>query len=333
MKFSVIVPIYNIEKYLDKCIESILSQDYKNFELILVNDGSSDDSLSICQKHFEVDKRVRIINKPNGGLTSARKAGARVANGEYVICIDGDDYIEQGYFSCVASSLEKHCADILVFNYYSLEGGNKILHKNKYLDSLLFGKSYESIKDRFVYDSTDKNISNAGTIPYPLWAKVIKRDIYVKAQELVNDLIVIGEDMMCSLYCLQFSKSIYCLNESYYVYRILNNSMMHKYNIRKFEHFDNTVKELINSELIDKQRIYAYSFHAICNEFARLAESVNSLSSFKENVRQSHRFKLLYETAGKVDVSNSDYLSKLKFYLVNNKRYELLYLLLKIKNR
>ena len=93
MKFSIIVPIYNVEKYLLQCIDSILNQDYVDFELILVNDGSPDDSLSICRQYAEKDKIVRVINKPNGGSTSSRKAGAKIAKGEYVICVDSDDYV------------------------------------------------------------------------------------------------------------------------------------------------------------------------------------------------------------------------------------------------
>ena len=86
MKFSIIVPVYNVEKYLPQCIDSILNQDYVDFELILVNDGSPDNSLSICCQYAEKDKRVRVINKPNGGSTSSRKAGAKIAKGECRMC-------------------------------------------------------------------------------------------------------------------------------------------------------------------------------------------------------------------------------------------------------
>lgn len=129
MKLSIIVPIYNVEKYLPQCIDSILNQDYVDFELILVNDGSPDDSLSICRQYAEKDKRVRVINKPNGGLTSSRKAGAKIAKGEYVICVDGDDYVEQGYFSCVARSLDEFNPDMVVLSHYSLEDNKKICAK------------------------------------------------------------------------------------------------------------------------------------------------------------------------------------------------------------
>lgn len=194
MKFSIIVPIYNVEKYLPQCIDSILNQDYKDFELILVNDGSPDDSLSICRQYAEKDKRVRIINKPNGGSTSSRKAGAKIAKGEYVICVDSDDYVEQGYFSCVARSLDEFNPDIVVLSHYSLEGNKKILNKDFVVQDLLQDKEYEEVRDKFIYDPTDKNISNPGIISYSLWCKVVRREIYVKAQELVDDKIVIGED-------------------------------------------------------------------------------------------------------------------------------------------
>ena len=250
------MPIYNVEKYLPQCIDSILNQDYVDFELILVNDGSPDDSLSICRQYAEKDKRVRVINKPNGGLTSSRKAGAKIAKGEYVICVDGDDYVEQGYFSCVARSLDEFNPDMVVLSHYSLEDNKKILRKDFVVQGLLQDKEYEEVRDKFIYDPTDKNISNPGIISYSLWCKVVRREIYVKAQEQVDDKIVIGEDMLCSLYCLQLAKSMVCLNDSFYVYRILNNSMMHSYNVKKFEHFENTVKALVESDIVDNRRIF-----------------------------------------------------------------------------
>ena len=180
---------------------------------------------------------------------------------------------------------------------------------------------------------TDKNISNPGIISYSLWCKVVRREIYVKAQELVDDKIVIGEDMLCSLYCLKLAKSMVCLDESFYVYRILNNSMMHSYNVKKFEHFENTVKALVESEIVDDRRIYAYSFHALCNEYAGIAESVNSISEFRNKILETHKFKLLYDMASRVDKSNCDLASRFKIWLVNNKKYDLMFLLLKLKNR
>lgn len=96
---SVIVPIFNISKYLDKCIESILNQSYSDLEIILVDDGSSDNSGSICDYYATMDKRIRVIHKENGGLVSARKAGLEIATGEYIAFIDGDDWIDAEMYS------------------------------------------------------------------------------------------------------------------------------------------------------------------------------------------------------------------------------------------
>jgi geranylgeranyl pyrophosphate synthase len=92
-KVSVIVPIYNVEKYLEKCLISITHQSYKDIEIILVNDGSTDGSLSICQKYEKIDTRIHLINKSNGGLSSARNAGIDFSSGEYLVFIDSDDFI------------------------------------------------------------------------------------------------------------------------------------------------------------------------------------------------------------------------------------------------
>ena len=90
---SVIVPIYNVEKYLDKCVDSIINQTYKNLEIILVDDGSPDNCPQMCDDYAKKDSRIRVVHKENGGLSDARNAGMKVATGEYVSFIDSDDYI------------------------------------------------------------------------------------------------------------------------------------------------------------------------------------------------------------------------------------------------
>ena len=94
MFFSVIVPVYKVEKYLPNCIESVLNQTFSDFELILVDDGSPDSCPEICDSYKEKDSRIKVVHKPNGGLASARRAGIKVAEGEYVYNLDSDDLIE-----------------------------------------------------------------------------------------------------------------------------------------------------------------------------------------------------------------------------------------------
>ena len=92
--FSIIVAIYKVEKYLSQCIESILAQSYKNFELILVDDGSPDNCPVICDEYAKTDSRIKVVHKNNGGLVSARKAGIEIASGEYICFVDGDDFVQ-----------------------------------------------------------------------------------------------------------------------------------------------------------------------------------------------------------------------------------------------
>ena len=124
---SVIVPIYNVQKYLEKCIESIINQTYSNLEIILVNDGSPDESREICDKYEKKDSRIILINKKNGGLSSARNAGLKIAKGELVVCVDSDDWINEKMIETLYSNLEKYDADLSVCSFeIKDESGNAI---------------------------------------------------------------------------------------------------------------------------------------------------------------------------------------------------------------
>ena len=105
-KISIIVPIYNVEKYLDKCIKSILNQSFEDFELILVNDGSTDSCGVICDKYKKLDGRITVIHKANGGLSSARNAGIDIARGEYIGFVDSDDYIHEKMYEILYNNAQ-----------------------------------------------------------------------------------------------------------------------------------------------------------------------------------------------------------------------------------
>lgn len=102
---SVIVPVYNVQNFIGKCIESILSQTFKDFELLLVNDGATDHSKEICEKFAEIDNRVRVLNKKNGGLSDARNYGLDNSKCDYVIFIDGDDYVDERFIEKLVMSV------------------------------------------------------------------------------------------------------------------------------------------------------------------------------------------------------------------------------------
>lgn len=116
-EISVIVPVYNVEKYLEKCIDSILNQTFKDFELILINDGSTDNSGEICNHYANIDNRIHVINKENGGLSDARNHGIKIASGKYLCFIDSDDYIHPQMLEILYQDILKHQADITCCNF------------------------------------------------------------------------------------------------------------------------------------------------------------------------------------------------------------------------
>lgn len=127
-KISVIVAIYNVENFLNKCIDSIIKQSYNNIEIILVNDGSTDNSKEICDKWAEKDNRIKIINKLNGGLSDARNMGIEKSSGEYICFIDGDDYIDKDMIFKMFKAIRENEAEISICNrYHVFENGNTFI--------------------------------------------------------------------------------------------------------------------------------------------------------------------------------------------------------------
>lgn len=129
---SIVVPVYNVEKYLVECIDSILNQPYKDCEIILVNDGSTDRSLDICLRYEAKDPRIIVVNKRNGGLSSARNCGIEKAKGKYISFIDSDDYLEGDYYSEAIDELEKNQSlDVVWLQYVKeTEGGKRKYYSN-----------------------------------------------------------------------------------------------------------------------------------------------------------------------------------------------------------
>lgn len=126
-KVSIIVPVYNIEKYVAKCIESIINQEYKNIEIILVNDGSKDSSLEICEKYKKTDRRIIVIDKKNGGVSSARNAGLDVASGDYIVFVDGDDYLKPDFITYMLGLINDNDCDFgLSKNCYKYENEEQV---------------------------------------------------------------------------------------------------------------------------------------------------------------------------------------------------------------
>lgn len=214
---SIVVPIYNVQEYLKKCIESILKQSYKNMEIILVDDGSTDESSKICDYYAEIEHRVIVIHKENGGLVSARKAGTAKAIGDYILNVDGDDWIEEDRVeTLVMEGILPARADMVYLAGYKKDfGSDSVL-----IDRDISYKTYygDEVKNEIfpllfnIYETFQINIYCSMC----MWA--VKRELLQEKQKLVDDRIIMSEDAICIWYCLVSASSVSLIRQNGYHY-------------------------------------------------------------------------------------------------------------------
>ena len=142
---SIVLPIYNVENYIEKCMESVLNQTYKNIEIILVDDGSPDNCPIICDQYVKEDNRVKVVHKENGGLSDARNAGIKVANGDYITFIDSDDYVDKDYVEFLYNTIEETDADIAIGGHRVIYDSGKIIEME-----LIYPHGENYIKDIYL---------------------------------------------------------------------------------------------------------------------------------------------------------------------------------------
>ncbi|MCD7797629.1 MAG: glycosyltransferase [Clostridiales bacterium] len=174
---SIIIPIYKVEKYLKKCVDSVLSQIYKDLEIILVDDGSPDNCPQICDEYAKSYSRVKVVHKKNGGLMSARQAGSRVAKGEYVTFVDGDDWIDPDMYENFVKVIERYNPDIALCEFY-FSYPNEEKKSTQNLSKPYFNK-VEAGKEIYPTMLFKDKFYSFGINPC-CWSKIVKREILEK---------------------------------------------------------------------------------------------------------------------------------------------------------
>lgn len=200
---SVIVPVYNVEIFIKKCLNSIVNQTYKNLEIILIDDGSSDNSGKICDEYAAKDKRIKIIHKINGGVSSARNAGLDIANGDYIGFIDPDDYISENMYEILLDEMKSGDFDIVECNYYRVyEDGAQLKKENK--DAV-----YTGYKDIWYAALTDYLFCG-------MCNKLIKKSVIGDLR--FNTDYKISEDMLFFFECAKNGNKLKFINKPLYYY-------------------------------------------------------------------------------------------------------------------
>lgn len=277
MKISIIIPVYNSKKYLNKCLDSIKNQTYKNLEVILVDDGSTDNSLEICKNYEKKDKRFKVFHKKNGGTSSARNYGLKQATGDYITFMDNDDYVNnKDAFNNIYNQLKKTNPDILFHNciYYwedknSFTKPNTNFDRNKIIDQ----EKYESLK----------YLIKEGIFTYTVWDKVIKADL-VKDNNLKFTEGMRNEDTEFSLKLFELSKKYDYLNKPFYVYR-KNHSYAQTSKLKYQDTLDlkNILNTYINKYANDDTEMKFYIHNYISYLFAVYIAQTNLLFKHTKN--------------------------------------------------
>ena len=217
-KLSIIVPIYNTGIYLHKCLKSVLSQTLDDFELILIDDGSKDESGKICDEYAQKDSRVRVIHKENQGVSIARNTGIKEAKGEYIGFIDSDDWIDKDMYKKMYSKALEHNADIVICDA-------KTVYDNK-VDEL---DTINSLAESIMLKKSDVSPKILKEIAGSTWRCVYKRDIIIDNEILFPEGMPLSEDRVFNILAMGYSNSIYYIKEAFYNRYIREGSAVNKY--------------------------------------------------------------------------------------------------------
>lgn len=320
MFFSVIVPVYNVEKYLPDCIESVLGQSFSDFELILVDDGSTDSCSGICDDYKKKNHRIKVIHKENAGLAAARRSGIKIAEGDYVFNLDSDDLIESDTLECAHRMIKETDCEIVAFAYKWVKNGKTVNITDDGLDEGFYIKDdiEKHIYPRLLMDKNMKHIS------YYLSGKAIKRELIAPHQLNMNEKISLGEDLCCVVPCYLDAKSVYISKKTAYLYTVRENSMSKEFNAKQINLVENIINEIykINTEkVVDfEEQMCRYSCFMCFAILAAAAEgshfeSINEIRSYI--MRSLHNEKIKNAEFGKISFKSRITISLMKWNRYN----------------
>lgn len=283
---SVIVPIYGVEQYLERCIKSIQNQTYNNLEILLVDDGSPDNCGEICDKYAEKDSRIRVIHKQNGGLSDARNAGIEVASGEYYFLLDSDDWIHNQTIEIMMRMITDNNCDLAICGYqYAYEGKEYADKKLNLTDVLGQYKQVNSYRAQEIYfTNPDKRLEYTVA-----WNKIYHKDLFNNIRYPKGK---VHEDEFTTFKLLHEAGNIGIIKEPLYYYFVRNDSIMGEFKASRFDAFDGYLEKMRfymkwnYSELATKSLLHA--MHMLCqynawNE-AKKKELCNLVNQYRKKI-------------------------------------------------
>lgn len=320
--FSIVVPVYKAERYLGECVDSVLSQTYENFEIILVDDGSPDRSGELCDAYADKDSRVIVIHKENGGPTSARTMGAGRSAGQYILCLDSDDRLETGTLQRMNEIICKYAPDAILINAVRFGNGQEA-----YMDTLLPEGMYDGERMSILRRSLIYNDSGEIAIQYGLHMKVFRREQYLKYQQAVPAFLYKGEDLAVSAPLLDSCDSVYVSATHGYFYRDTPGSIMNSFKQDEIDQITG-VAAYLDEALPEwyRSRIDAYVVTHLFDYFDRAMAELQGLKEYRALARRSLSPELKVRLKRSVCFAQR-FNEKLAFYLVKHRLFTLLWIL------
>ena len=245
---SVVVPIYNVADYVGKCIESLLNQNHRNLQIILVDDGSTDNSGAICDDFAAKDNRIEVIHKVNGGLVDARKAGLKIAKGQFIGFVDGDDWIEANMYEEMLENIIQTGADLVHTGYIQDRPAN-IRYIDCNFDTKIVDKPNTMKLWQYLNGISDYPILHPG-----LWSKLFKRELILFCYENVPNNRNFGEDRIASTECFLKCNRVSLLKKAYYHYVVRDGAFTSVHNANRIIWIANMFEQVKN--LLQKYKVY-----------------------------------------------------------------------------
>ena len=263
-KFSIIIPVYNVEEYLKECLESIINQSFKDFEVICVNDGSTDNSLEILQKYAENDERFKVLNQENQGQGVARNNALNIANGEYILFVDPDDFIELNMLEVLNERLDVQNVDVAFFDY-QIFGENTKTKIVRFMDEMkkIFNLN---INDNLVFNWQELVKDNFRYTAMMVWNKVYSNK-FLKENHIQFAPNKHAEDHIFSISATLLANKISCIKKTLYYYRKRSDSSVNKVSENNFCIFENIA---IVADFLKQNGLYGKYEHDFRNYIVNL---------------------------------------------------------------
>lgn len=290
-KVSIIVPIYNAEKYLSKCVESLISQTLIELEILLVNDGSKDESLEICERYAKIDKRIKVINQDNQGVAVARNKGLEVCTGEYIGFVDPDDWVEPEMYESMYNHLTASDCAMCLCNYYKDSKKNSNIKRFKFKETIL---DRQGIKEKLISpmigidDLMPKYVYIMGSV----WRCVCKRSFLQEHNIKFMSGITIMEDLVFCVQALLKCDQV-CIDHGVYYHYVQNpKSILHTHNKKMWQDqvkVHDLLEELVQDAELEEEMRNRLDMRYIGMAFSAMRNEAHLDN--KEQVRQ--RFEMI----------------------------------------